>query len=119
MPSKNKVPRRASQPPKKATGSPRTGATEKQVLDDLQTALKSVVDELEPVSKSVERSASDLQYKSTKEPGLNNRSIIASKLGCAPTDFLVYREEPGGLIVAITPDGRKFKFNLHDLTPVS
>jgi hypothetical protein len=45
----------------------------------------------------------------------SSREIIAARLGCAPEDFLVYREEPT-VIVAILPDGRKFKFTADSLT---
>lgn len=43
-------------------------------------------------------------------PKLTTREIVAAKLGCKPDELLAYVEKPGGVIIAIAPDGRKFKF---------
>jgi hypothetical protein len=54
-------------------------------------------------------------------PQARLRAKTAEKLGCLPDDFLVYREfdrmdDPlCRVIVAIFPDGRKFKFDADSL----
>ena len=40
------------------------------------------------------------------------RAKVAQKIGCLPDELLKYREEADGVIVAIAPDGRKYKFFL-------
>ena len=69
-------------------------------------------------SGQVERTAKGLPKLTTKE-------IVAAKLGCEPDALLAYVEKPGlpagtsqqpgseqasVLIIAIAPDGRKYKF---------
>ena len=69
-------------------------------------------------SRQVKRAAKGLPRLTTKE-------IIAARLGCAPDELLAYVEKPGlsagasqqpgseqasVLIIAIAPDGRKYKF---------
>jgi hypothetical protein len=43
-------------------------------------------------------------------PKPTTKGIIAAKLGCKPDELLAYVEKPNGQIIAIAPDGRKFKF---------
>jgi len=90
--------------PSKPTGSPRTGN-------------KS------PVKPTAKKDLLNSQSKS-KLVALTPRERIALKLGCKPDEFLAYRIEAGGVIVAIAPDGRKFRFNvtpdhvIYDLTVI-
>lgn len=113
MPNKSRT---SKKPPKSSSGSPRTvnstpaGIPESLPATDLQQAGDHAFTE-------------SIQHSSSMQAG--NRELIASKLSCLPEDFLVYREfdrmdDPlCRVIVAITPDGRKFKFNANDLTPIS
>ena len=59
-------------------------------------------------SRQVKRAAKGLPRLTTKE-------IIAARLGCAPDELLAYVEKPNSLIIAIAPDGRKFKFTNQEL----
>ena len=78
--------------PSKPTGSPRTGN-------------KS------PVKPTAKKDVLNSQIKS-KLVALTPRERIALKLGCKPDEFLAYRIESGGVIVAIPPNGSKHKFFL-------
>ncbi len=68
---------------------------------------KKRVTSRQPAPKKNAPAGQDLQRPKTK------REIIAAKLGFEADELLAYVEKPNGLIIAIAPDGRKFKYEGH------
>jgi len=68
-----------------------------------------------PRDATTKRASGQAKGAAKDLPKLTTKEIIAAKLGCEPDELLAYVEKPNSLIIAIAPDGRKFKFTNQEL----